>query len=108
MNARDSVWGAWRDSDMRDWLIKNGYMKSNAQKTREELETLMHEKYQDFNAHTAPYLVWPDARLRAYLREHGISEEGLPTRRPGLLRKSPFVTVMFDELRKLTLTDYAL
>lgn len=31
--------------------------------------------------------MWPDARLRAYLRERGISENALQTNRPGLLRK---------------------
>ena len=35
----------------------------------------------------AEYLVWPDARLRAYLREHGVSEAHLPGDRPGLLRE---------------------
>jgi len=35
---------------------------------------------------TVSYLVWPDARLRAYLRERGLSEDILPTSRPGLLR----------------------
>jgi len=38
------------------------------------------------NARTASYLTWPDARLRAYLRERGMSENNLPTTRPGLLR----------------------
>ena len=33
-------------------------------------------------------MTWPDARLRAFLRSNGLSEEHLPTSRPGLLRKS--------------------
>lgn len=44
MNAKDTVWSGWKDSDMRDWLIKNGYLKSDAKKTREELVELMHSK----------------------------------------------------------------
>ena len=48
-------------------------------------------RYNDYTARTAPYLVWPDARLRAYLRENNISEEALPTSRPGLLRRSPLL-----------------
>ncbi|THH29965.1 hypothetical protein EUX98_g4221 [Antrodiella citrinella] len=87
VNAKDTVWGSWRDSDMRDWLIEHGYLKNDAQKTREQLVTLMHEKYNDNAARTAAYLTWPDARLRAYLREHNISEEALPTSRPGLLQE---------------------
>jgi hypothetical protein len=43
-------------------------------------------RYHDASARTASYVVWPDARLRAYLRERGVSEAALPTNRPGLLR----------------------
>ena len=43
-------------------------------------------RYKDYNAMTASYLTWPDARLRAYLREHGLSEDLVPGGRPGLLR----------------------
>lgn len=49
---------------------------------------LINAKYSEANARTAAYLTWPDARLRAYLRNQGISEDALPTSRPGLLRKS--------------------
>lgn len=49
---------------------------------------LINAKYNEANAKTAAYLTWPDARLRAYLRNQGISEDALPTSRPGLLRKS--------------------
>jgi uncharacterized protein YjbJ (UPF0337 family) len=31
--------------------------------------------------------VWPDARLRAYLRNQGVSEDYIPTSRPGLLQE---------------------
>ena len=72
---------------MRNWLIEHGYIRTDAQKTRDELMKLMHDKYTDYNARTAPYLVWPDARLRAYLREHGVSEDAVPTSRPGLLQE---------------------
>ena len=72
---------------MRDWLIEHGYLRSDAQKTRDELIKMMNDKYSDYSAKTAPYLTWPDARLRAYLREHSISEDALPTSRPSLLRK---------------------
>lgn len=48
----------------------------------------MFHRYPDATAKVASYLVWPDARLRAYLREKGVSENALPTTRPGLLRES--------------------
>lgn len=37
---------------------------------------------------TPSYLSWPDARLRAYLRQHNVPEDGLPTARPGLLQET--------------------
>ncbi|CAL1698321.1 unnamed protein product [Somion occarium] len=84
-NAKDTVWSSWKDSDMRDWLMANGYLRSDAEKTREELADLIDAKYNDASTRTAAYLVWPDARLHAYLREHGISDAALPTSHPGLL-----------------------
>ncbi|OBZ74605.1 hypothetical protein A0H81_05467 [Grifola frondosa] len=86
-HAQDTVWGAWHESDMREWLVAHGYLRSDAQKTRDELAQLMNDKYTDYSARTAPYLVWPDARLRAFLRGHGVSEEALPTDRPGSCRR---------------------
>ncbi|KAL4253753.1 hypothetical protein ABKN59_002957 [Abortiporus biennis] len=86
-NARDTVWESWSDSDMKSWLTEHGYLKTDGQKKRDELVKMMNDKYNDYSARTAPYLVWPDARLRAYLRESGISEDALPTSRPGLLQE---------------------
>lgn len=43
-NAKDTVWGSWRDSDMKEWLIEHGYLKSDVQKTRDELVALMSDK----------------------------------------------------------------
>ena len=33
----DSVWSSWSDSELKGWLIKNGYMKSNQQVNREKM-----------------------------------------------------------------------
>ena len=44
VNAKDTVWSSWKESDMRDWLIEHGYLKSDAQKTRDELVALMNDK----------------------------------------------------------------
>jgi hypothetical protein len=85
-SASDTIWGAWSDSDMRNWLIENGYLRSGAQVKRDELVKAINDKYKDTSTRTAAYLTWPDARLRAYLRERGVSERALPTSRPGLLR----------------------
>jgi len=88
LSTNDTFWGAWSDSDMRAWLINNGYMRSDAQAKRDELISAINAKYTDAQARTAAYLTWPDARLRAYLRERGMSERALPTSRPGLLQET--------------------
>lgn len=104
-SAQDTIWSSWTDSQLRDWLIEHGYLRTDAQKSRDELIKLMNEKvntlipnaclhtdsffqYDDASAKSASYLVWPDARLRAYLRNRGVSEDAIPTSRPGLLRTS--------------------
>jgi hypothetical protein len=89
-SASDSVWDAWNDSDIRRWLSEHGYIddRTVAHKKRDELVSLIDKQYHDASARTASYIVWPDARLRAYLRERGVSEAALPTNRPGLLQET--------------------
>ncbi|KAG1731375.1 hypothetical protein EDB19DRAFT_1896930 [Suillus lakei] len=89
-SAPDSVWDAWNDSDIRRWLSEHGYIddRTAAQKKRDELVSLIDKQYNDISARNAAYLVWPDARLRAYLRERSVSEAALPTNRPGLLQET--------------------
>jgi hypothetical protein len=29
--AKSSIWGGWYDSEIRDWLVSHGYLKSDAQ-----------------------------------------------------------------------------
>lgn len=45
-------------------------------------------RHKDYNGRSAAYLTWPDARLRAYLRTHGLPEDNVPTSRPGLLQET--------------------
>ncbi|KAJ7160979.1 hypothetical protein C8R46DRAFT_1000948 [Mycena filopes] len=85
-NAQDTVWEAWSDSQMRDWLVQHGETTVPAQ--REKLVKMMQAKYDDVATTSATYLTWPDARLRAYLRNHGLDESALPTSRPGLLQET--------------------
>ncbi len=44
-SAVDTVWGGWKDSDIRSWLIDHGYLRSDAQVQRDELVKLMNAKY---------------------------------------------------------------
>ncbi|KAJ7270720.1 hypothetical protein B0H12DRAFT_1008729 [Mycena haematopus] len=85
-NAHDTIWSAWSDSQMRDWLVEHGEKTVPAK--RDELVALMQKKYSDAAGVGAGYLTWPDARLRAYLRNQGIDEDALPTSRPGLLQET--------------------
>jgi hypothetical protein len=80
------MYAAWKDSDMRDWLVNRGYLRSDAQIKRDELIKLMQDKYATSSSKVAPYLNWPDARLRAYLIEIGIVAPP-PTTRELLLQK---------------------
>ena len=102
MSAKDTFWSAWSDNSLRQWLVDHGYIRSDAQVKRDELIKLANEKYaccfkslnqdsffsryNDQNVRLATYLTWPDARLRAYLREQGVSEDYIPGDRPSLLR----------------------
>jgi len=45
-------------------------------------------RYTNVMSRTAAYLTWPDTRLRAFLREHGLDDSNLPDSRTGLLRES--------------------
>ncbi|KAG8970113.1 hypothetical protein FRC03_011131 [Tulasnella sp. 419] len=87
-NAKDTTWSAWDDSSMRNWLIEKGYLRTDAQVKRDELIKLMNDKYTDMSSKTAAYLTWPDARLRGYLRAHGVNEAALPRTRTGLLQET--------------------
>ncbi|KIK56582.1 hypothetical protein GYMLUDRAFT_229987 [Collybiopsis luxurians FD-317 M1] len=71
-HAASTLNSAWTESQMRNWLIEQGYMRSDAQVKRDELVQLFKNKYSAVSATIAPYFVWPDARLRAYLREHSL------------------------------------
>lgn len=112
ISAKDTFWSAWSDNSIRQWLVDHGYVRSDAQVNRDELVKLANEKfvhvyrfgtvrltrsllfrYKDQHAKLSPYLTWPDARLRAYLREHGLSEEYIPGDRPSLLRKFRYLVL---------------
>lgn len=62
-------------------------MRSDSLVKRNELVKTTNDNYTDASACTAAYLTWADARLRAYLRERGVSKKALPTSRPGLLQE---------------------
>jgi len=88
-SSLDTLWGAWSDSDIRQWLLDHGYLDGKKDvHDRKDLVDLINRMYPDDSVNVASYLTWPDARLRAYLRERGINESALPTSRPGLLQET--------------------
>ncbi|KAF9460445.1 hypothetical protein BDZ94DRAFT_1265910 [Collybia nuda] len=87
-STTSTFWSAWSDNQIRDYLIDHGYMRSDAKVKRDDMVKLANEKYTDASSRTAAYLAWPDARLRAFLRENGLSEDKVPTARPGLLQET--------------------
>lgn len=45
ISAKDTFWHAWSDNQVRDYLVENGYIRSEAQVRRDELYKLANEKY---------------------------------------------------------------
>ncbi|KAF8889007.1 hypothetical protein BD779DRAFT_1623255 [Infundibulicybe gibba] len=86
--APSTFWAAWSDSQLRAWLVDHGYIASDAQLKRDKMVKIADEKYSDASSKTAAYLTWPDARLRAFLREQGVPEDMVPGDRPGLLQET--------------------
>lgn len=35
--AKSTVWAGWYDSEMRDWLVNHGFLKSDYQAKRDEV-----------------------------------------------------------------------
>jgi len=66
--AKSTVFSGWHDSELRDYLVQHGLVKSDYAAQRDDMIKLIGDKYQASTS--APYLAWPDARLRAYLRDH--------------------------------------
>lgn len=105
--AKDTTWSAWKDSDLRQHLIDNNCelasssfffslshalsfsfdpkdIKSDAQHKRDELIAIASSKIPSVSAPS--YLTWPDARLRAYLRDNKVDDTKY-TDRPSLLQE---------------------
>lgn len=96
----ETLVSAWTTSEIRHWLVDHKYIddRTAAGKKRDELITLASEHYKELAAtarqqsldaknKVASYLTWPDARLRAYLKESGMTEQKMPQQRDELLRK---------------------
>lgn len=58
---------------MRDWLVKQGYLKSDVKLKSDDVKTLFNKHYTATSSKTWDYLSWTDNRLRGWLRDHGIN-----------------------------------
>lgn len=80
-----SYWSAWTDSDLRNWLIANGYLKSEAQATRDQLLADAQKYGNDLAETGRSYASWSDSKLKEYLSATGLNKT--PTTREGLMRE---------------------
>jgi len=92
----DTFWDAWSDTQLHNWLVEHGYIRADKRLPRHELINLANQKFADVRGRYEEYLTWPDARLRAFLRDHDIPEEKLPTTRPGLLQECRIRYVQYN------------
>jgi hypothetical protein len=85
--TNDQLFSSWTNSDLRNYLIHNGWIKSDYQAKRDEYINLAQKHGSALTDTTREYISWSDARLKAYLRSTGLSLEKTPTSRDGLLRE---------------------
>lgn len=69
----DNLDAAWKDTEMRQWLVKHGYLKSDAQLKKDDVKTLFSKHYSNTSSKTWDYLSWTDNRMRGWLRDHGVN-----------------------------------
>lgn len=94
-SAQDNLVAGWKESDMRDWLIQHGYLKSDAQAAKDDVSSLsryfgpkirrlkadanLAQIASSFAQHygkvvnkSSSYLSWSDARIKGWLRSKGV------------------------------------
>lgn len=85
--SQDQIFSSWTDSDLRNYLIQNGWIKSDYEAKRDEYIKLAQKHGSSLTDTTKDYISWSDARLKAYLRSTGLSLEKTPSSREGLMRE---------------------
>lgn len=83
----NELYSGWTDSDLRSYLIQNGWIKSDFEAKRDEYINLAQKHGNSVGETAREYINWSDARLKAYLRQTGLSADKTPTTRKGLLRE---------------------
>lgn len=68
----DNLKSIYSDTDMRQWLIDHGYMKSDYQAKKDEIYDGFKKNYKSGVKTSNDYLDWGDNRIRTWLRDHGV------------------------------------
>lgn len=80
----DTVWGTWSDSQLKGWLIKNNYIKSDTQIKREQMVNLVEENYS--KASDTMWSAWSDNSIRQWLIDNGYLRTDAQVKRDELVK----------------------
>lgn len=69
-DAQDYVFSTWDDSQLKKYLVDNGYVKSDYEAKRDELLSGVRDAYTATTQ--APYEIYSDSYLHDWLVSHGI------------------------------------
>ncbi|KAH7338791.1 hypothetical protein B0J17DRAFT_717236 [Rhizoctonia solani] len=76
----------WTPTEAREWVEQNGHAKGTKTATDEGVFEVMMKYFNKGSGATAEFMVWPDSRLRAFLRARGMKEPKVRKRqRPDLV-----------------------
>lgn len=68
-SGTDSVFNTWKESDLRKWLIDNGYVKSDFQASKDKYAAMVAANYKWTNDQI--FSSWTDSDLRNWLIANG-------------------------------------
>lgn len=91
-SATDKIWHVWSESELKAWLVNHGFLKSDAQKQRDELIKMVEfvicgcncvSHFSTNQVNRDHYLsvsdnvwgAWRDADIREWLTTHGYIDE---------------------------------
>lgn len=85
--STDEIYSSWTDSDLRNWLIQNGYVKTDFEAKRDEMVDTVQKNAVSLTDSAREYFSWSDNRLRTYLAQTGLTVDRQPSTREQLLRE---------------------
>jgi hypothetical protein len=76
----------WTPDEARGWLEQNGHADEAKATSDKDIFEVMMKYFNKGSDATAEFMVWPDSRLRAFLRARGVKEPKVGKRqRPDLV-----------------------